>query len=109
MTENQIERIRETDADPTLRWNALLALSDRRALLAEVERLRGLGQHAPDPRPVSRLGALLGRLPERLRWIPHNVVAHPLSEVLYQLGLRGWSDTVHDATIPAHAPGTGRG
>lgn len=53
--------------------------------------------------------ALLARLPERFRWTLHNLVAHPLSEVLYQVGLHRWSDIVHDRTVPAHEPGTGRG
>lgn len=52
---------------------------------------------------------LLARLPERFRWTFHNLVAHPLSELLYQVGLHRWSDLVHDRTVPAHEPGTGRG
>lgn len=56
-----------------------------------------------------RLPHLLGWLPERFRWSLHNLVAHPLSEVLFQLGLREWSDKVHDLTVPEHEPGTGRG
>jgi hypothetical protein len=55
------------------------------------------------------LGRWLGRLPERWRWTLHNVVAHPISEVLFQVGLRRWSDAAHDLTIPEHEPGTGRG
>jgi hypothetical protein len=51
----------------------------------------------------------LARLPERWRWTLHNVIAHPLSELLYQLGQRRLSDLVHDSTIPEHLPGTGRG
>ena len=48
------------------------------------------------------LSRLLGRLPERWRWTLHNVVAHPLSELLYQVGLRRWSDKLHDLTVPEH-------
>ena len=55
------------------------------------------------------LPRLLGRLPERFRWTVHNLVAHPLSELLFQVGLRLWSDAVHDLTMPEHEPGTGRG
>ncbi len=55
------------------------------------------------------LPRVLARLPERWRWTVHNLVAHPLSEVLYQVGLRRWSDLVHDSTVPEHTPGTGRG
>jgi len=52
---------------------------------------------------------LLARLPERFRWTAHNLIAHPLSEVLFQVGLSSWGDRIHDWTIPAHEPGTGRG
>ena len=51
----------------------------------------------------------LGRLPERWRWTLHNLVAHPLSELLFQAGLHRWSDKVHDLTVPEHEAGTGRG
>lgn len=46
------------------------------------------------------LPRLLGRLPPRFRWTLHNLVAHPLSEILFQLGLREWSELVHDNTMP---------
>ena len=46
------------------------------------------------------LPVLLGLLPERFRWTLHNLVAHPLSEVLWQVGLRRWSEAVHDGTAP---------
>jgi len=55
------------------------------------------------------LPRFLGRLPERFRWTIHNLVAHPLSEIMFQIGLRRWSDAVHDCTVPEHEPGTGRG
>ena len=55
------------------------------------------------------LPRLLAKLPERFRWTAHNVVAHPLSELLFQVGLRRWSDAVHDLTIPGDKPGTGGG
>lgn len=51
------------------------------------------------------LPRFLGRLPERFRWSLHNIVAHPLFEVLSQLGLRRWADTVHDLTVPDVAGG----
>jgi len=47
--------------------------------------------------PTNRL---LGKLPKRLQWVCHNVLAHPLSEVLFQFGLTRWSKRVHDATVP---------
>jgi hypothetical protein len=52
---------------------------------------------------------LLARLPERFRWTPHNLIAHPLSEILFQLGFEDAGNRLHDWTIPAHEPGTGRG
>ena len=43
---------------------------------------------------------LIARLPERFRWTAHNVVAHPLSEILFQIGLGDWGDRLHDCTAP---------
>lgn len=42
----------------------------------------------------------LGRLPIRWRWTLHNIVGHPLSELLYQLGARSLGHHVHDITVP---------
>ena len=42
-------------------------------------------------------------------WTTHNLIAHPLSEILHLLGLGDAGNAIHDATIPAHEPGTGRG
>lgn len=47
----------------------------------------------------------LGRLPERWQWTLHNLVGHPLSEVLFQVGLRRWSEYIHDITTPTTRPG----
>jgi hypothetical protein len=52
---------------------------------------------------------LFARLPERFQWTAHNLIAHPLSEILFQIGLVDWSNRIHDWTIPQHDPGTGRG
>ena len=49
------------------------------------------------------------RLPSRFQWTIHNVVAHPLSELLYQLGFEDWGNRIHDETVPYHESGTGRG
>lgn len=54
---------------------------------------------------TARVNALL---PARLQWAPHNLIAHPLSEVLYQLGAERASEWVHDATIPPRERGEGR-
>jgi hypothetical protein len=58
---------------------------------------------------MGRLNQKLGKLPERFQWTLHNLVAHPISEVLYQVGLQKLSDKIHDQTVPEHEPGTGRG
>ena len=58
---------------------------------------------------MGELSKFLGKIPERFQWTLHNLVAHPLSEILYQIGLRDLSNQIHDKTIPEHPPGTGRG
>jgi len=58
---------------------------------------------------MGRLNKKLGKLPERFQWTLHNLFAHPISEVLYQVGLQKLSDKIHDQTVPEHVPGTGRG
>lgn len=49
--------------------------------------------------------ALFARLPERFRWTVHNVIAHPLCELLWQLGLVELSTWVHDSTVPENGQG----
>lgn len=66
---------------------------------------------------------LIDRVPPRFKWTFHNLVAHPVGELMYQIGL-GWrldadpqqpnrlgdlSDKLHDATVPTHTRGEGRG
>ena len=34
-------------------------------------------------------------------WWVHNIVAHPLMQILYSLGFIGLSDALHDATLQA--------
>lgn len=51
----------------------------------------------------------LGRLPIRWRWTLHNLVGHPASELLYQLGARSLGNAVHDATLPDPIGDDGRG
>ena len=43
---------------------------------------------------------LLAKLPKKYRWSLHNLVAHPLSEILWQVGFKKLSDKVHDSTVP---------
>ena len=42
----------------------------------------------------------LGKLPTRFQWTVHNIVAHPVSEILWQVGLVRLSEWAHDRTIP---------
>lgn len=58
---------------------------------------------------IDNLPQLLAKLPERFQWLLHNIVAHPLSEIFWQLGFENLSNKIHDLTIPVHEPGTGRG
>ena len=51
---------------------------------------------------------LFARLPERFQWTAHNLLGHPLAEVLFQIGLVRLSGWAHDWTIPLHTPGEGR-
>jgi hypothetical protein len=49
-----------------------------------------------------------------LMWAVHNLIAHPISEVTHWLGyvvppVRDFGLWLHDVTVPAHAPNTGRG
>jgi hypothetical protein len=39
-------------------------------------------------------------LPTRLRWVPHNVFAHPLSEILKVCSFHNVARDVHNMTIP---------
>ncbi len=51
----------------------------------------------------------VARLPDRYKWTLHNLIARPLSEVMYLFGFQNLSNRLHDATIPDHLPGEGRG
>jgi hypothetical protein len=51
---------------------------------------------------------IFNRLPARFRWTIHNVIAHPVSEILWQLGLVNLSDWVHEITVPEHEVGMGQ-
>lgn len=44
-----------------------------------------------------------------LWWAVHNLIAHPLGEVLYWAGLIRLSNWLHDQTVPIHESGGGRG
>ena len=53
--------------------------------------------------------SFFARLQERFQWTFHNVIAHPLSEILFQIGFEAAGNQIHDWSIPPHDPGTGRG
>tara|TARA_S200000501_G_scaffold101612_1_gene95101 strand:- start:362 stop:568 length:207 start_codon:yes stop_codon:yes gene_type:complete len=42
----------------------------------------------------------IANLPDDLKWAPHNLIAHPLMEILFQVGLERASEYVHEITIP---------
>lgn len=39
-------------------------------------------------------------LPERFRWAPHNLISHPLSEIVDWFGLYDLAVIIHDSTVP---------
>ena len=43
------------------------------------------------------------------KWSLHNIVAHPLSELVHLIGFERASNWIHDITAPEHESGTGRG
>ena len=47
--------------------------------------------------------SIINKLPDRFKWTIHNIVAHPLSEVLFQLGFEKASNKIHDCTTPDEA------
>lgn len=45
-------------------------------------------------------------------WTVHNLIAHPLMEILYLVSfgkLENFGNKIHDLTVPDHAHGNGRG
>ena len=55
-----------------------------------------------------KVGKALSKLGP-FKWTLHNMVAHPLSELVYLAGFEQISNWMHDITIPEHDPGAGRG
>lgn len=43
---------------------------------------------------------LINKLPKRFQWAPHNLLAHPIMELLHQLGFHNLSEKIHNITIP---------
>lgn len=59
--------------------------------------------------PIGYGGVMIGNplftyLPVRFQWTIHNVLGHPLSEIMFQVGLHHLSVWFHDWTMPAHIP-----
>ena len=45
--------------------------------------------------------SIINKLPDRFKWTIHNVIGHPLSEIVFQLGMKKASDKIHDITAPS--------
>lgn len=43
------------------------------------------------------------------RWSFHNLIAHPLSEIIHLFGFTEAGNKLHDWSIPEHEPEQGRG
>ena len=43
---------------------------------------------------------LINKLPRRFQFTIHNMIAHPLLEVFYQLGLSDLATWIHEETCP---------
>ena len=43
---------------------------------------------------------MLNKLPKRFHYTIHNIVAHPLSELFFQMGFKSLAIKVHDCTLP---------
>lgn len=55
-----------------------------------------------ETRPTeTNMQSLISRLPGRFQWTLHNMVAHPVMELLTQLGLKKWGSRFHDLTLPS--------
>lgn len=42
----------------------------------------------------------INHLPDDLKWAPHNLIAHPLMEILFQIGLEHTGEYLHEITLP---------
>lgn len=49
---------------------------------------------------LSRLGPF--------KWSLHNILGHPLSEIMHLIGFEQASNWIHDTTMPDHDPDTER-
>ena len=46
------------------------------------------------------MNKFINKLPNRFQWTIHNVFAHPLMELAFQLGFKKLSTAIHDKTMP---------
>jgi len=46
---------------------------------------------------------------ENFWWAIHNLIAHPVAEILFWVGLEKLGNQFHDWTVPKHGKGSGRG
>lgn len=100
-----LEFIEDIDTLTDEQWEALLAnAKESTQKFLDVHKLITAEYEASPLLP-----RLLAKLPERFQWTLHNLVAHPVSELLFQVGLTHAADRVHDLTSPVHVLGTGRG
>jgi len=44
---------------------------------------------------------VIDRLPKRFQFTIHNLIAHPLMEIFYQLGLSNLATWIHESTCPS--------
>ena len=44
--------------------------------------------------------SLINKLPKRFQWTIHNMIGHPLMEIVYQLGFSDLATSIHIATSP---------
>ncbi len=84
--------------------SALLANADLLQELTDAAKRRRTppGRSRPVPEPTE---------PRRWwkSWPTHNLLAHPVSELLWLAGFERLSNRLHDGTVPPHEEGTGRG
>lgn len=43
---------------------------------------------------------IINKLPEKYKWTIHNLIAHPISEIIHLLGNTNLAAKIHDCTIP---------
>lgn len=95
------------------RWADVAGITTRQAIDAIVARLGGglplpiHGTRSPPGCADETVGSRSG--PPWFWWAVHNLIAHPAGEVLHWIGLGRLGGRLHDATIPRHVRGEGRG